>query len=200
MKLSKIKEELAKLLIQMSVLKTDKAVLEYEGDELTAGMNVYITNEDDERVAPEDGDYATEDGKVITVKDGRVDTIVEKEDEIEADDAADVDVVAEEVVEEETVEEPKEEAVEEEVKAEEPETRDEEIAKLREEINELYKLVDSILEKIGETRKEADERFTKLEQMSAAKPASEEFEAVKEVKKSKNKYDKLFNTLNELKK
>lgn len=174
----------------MSVLKTDKAVLEYEGDELTAGINVYITNEDDERVAPEDGDYATEDGKVITVKDGKVDTIVEKEDEIEADDAADVDVVAEEVAEEEVVEEvveePKEEAVEEEVKAEEPETRDEEIAKLREEINELYKLVDSILEKIGETRKEADERFTKLEQMSAAKPASEEFEAVKEVKKSGN--------------
>ena len=82
--------------------------------------------------------------------------------------------------------------VEEEPKEEEPkETEPTEIEKIREEINELYKLVDSILEKIGESRKEADERFSKLEQMSAAKPAAEEFEQLTASKKTgDNKLDK----------
>lgn len=193
MKLSKIKEELAKLLIKMSVVKTDKAVLEYEGEDLVAGMPVYITNEEEERVPAEDGEYVTEDNKVITVANGRVESIVDPIAEVDAEEEVPAEEVVDDAVEEELPieEEPKEEEViEEEVKAEEPETRDEEIAKLREEINELYKLVDSILEKIGETRDEADSRLSKLEQMSAARPASEEIEAIKESPKSGSKLDK----------
>ena len=67
------------------------------------------------------------------------------------------------MVDEEPVEEPKE-------------TEPTEIEKIREEINELYKLIDSILDKIGETRKEADERLSKIEKMSAAAPAVTEIE------------------------
>ena len=50
-KLQRIKEELAKLLIKYSVVKTDKAVLEYDGENLVAGMDVYVTNEEGEKVA-----------------------------------------------------------------------------------------------------------------------------------------------------
>ena len=57
------------------------------------------------------------------------------------------------------------------------------IDELRKEVDELYKIVDSLLKKVGETRDEADERFKKLEEMSLAKPAAEEFEAISTSKK-----------------
>ena len=167
-KLSVIKAKLAAILAQMSVVKTDKAVLEYDGEDLKAGMGVYVSNENGERTPAEDGEYTTEDGKVIVVKDGMVESIT--------DPIAEVDGADEEPVEETPVEEPKAEELEEPVAEEPKETTEDAIAKIREEINELYKLVDSILDKIGETRDEADARFKKLEQMSAAKPAEEVLE------------------------
>lgn len=170
-KLEKIKAKLAAILAQFSVVKTDKAILVYDGEDLVAGMKVYVENENGERTAVEDGEYTTEDGKVITVKEGTVESIV--------DPIAEVDAVEEE--EPKTKEEPVEEPVEEELVDEEPveepkETEPTEIEKIREEINELYKLIDSILDKIGETRKEADERLSKIEKMSAAAPAVTEIE------------------------
>ena len=168
-KLEKIKAELAKLLIKYSVVKTDKAVLEYDGEELVAGMDVYITDENGDKVAAEDGEYVTEDNKVITVKDGKVESIIDK--------AADVEAEEEEPVAEEPV-------------AEEP-TKEEDvntaIDELRKEVDELYKIVDSLLKKVGETRDEADERLKKLECKSLAKPASEEFEALGRLQKTGNK-------------
>ena len=85
-KLEKIKAELAKLLIKYSVVKTDKAVLEYDGEELVAGMDVVITDENGDKVAAEDGEYVTEDNKVITVKDGKVESIVDKAAEVDAEE------------------------------------------------------------------------------------------------------------------
>lgn len=168
-KLQKIKEELAKLLVKYSAVKTDNGILEYDGEELVAGMEVYIT-ENNERVAPSDGEYKTEDGKVITVTGGKVETIIDTQEEVEAEDEVNEEVKVEEQTEEEKTEEEK---TEEEVKAEDTDTK---IDEIRKEINELYKIVDSILEKIGETRKDADERLKKLECSSVAKPAVEEFE------------------------
>lgn len=173
-KLSVIKAKLAAILAQMSVVKTDKAVLEYDGEDLKAGMGVYVSKEEGERTPAEDGEYTTEDGKVIVVKDGMVESIT--------DPIAEVDGADEEPVEETPVEEPKVEELEEPVEEEPKETTEDAIAKIREEINELYKLVDSILDKIGETRDEADARFKKLEQMSAAKPAEEVLEGSTEIK------------------
>ena len=83
-KLEKIKAELAKLLIKYSVVKTDKAVLEYEGEDLVAGMDVVITDEEGNKVPAEDGEYVTEDNKVITVKDGKVESIIDKAADVEA--------------------------------------------------------------------------------------------------------------------
>ena len=194
-KLEKIKAELAKLLIKYSVVKTDKAVLEYEGEDLVAGMDVYVTDENGDKVPAEDGEYVTEDNKVITVKDGKVESIIDK--------AADVEAAEEE-------EKPKDEPMEEPAKEEEPmpedEKKDEEvnledvntaIDELRKEVDELYKIVDSLLQKVGENRDEADERLKKLECKSMAKPASEEFEALG---KRTNKFDKVSKFLDAVKK
>lgn len=196
-KLEKIKARLAALLVELSVVKTDKAVLEYDGEDLVAGMNVFVTNEDGERVAAENGEYVTEDGKTITVENGTVQSIVDPiaevdGAEVETKEEVEVEASAEEVIVEasaeidfeaaeetkpevEMVEEIAAEEVVEEV-VEQLEDEQTEIEKLREEVNELYKLVDSILNKIGEDRKQADERFSKLEKMSAAVSAVEEMD------------------------
>ena len=184
-KLEKIKAELAKLLIKYSVVKTDKAVLEYDGEDLVAGMDVYITNENGDKVPAEDGEYTTEDNKVITVKDGKVDSIIDK--------AADVDAAEEEEKpkDEPMVEEPakEEEPMPDEPKEDEVNLEDVNVAidEMRKEIDELYKIVDSLLQKVGETRDEADERLKKLECKSVAKPAYEEFEALGRLQKTGNK-------------
>ena len=183
-KLEKIKAELAKLLIKYSVVKTDKAVLEYEGEELVAGMDVYITDEEGNKVPAEDGEYTTEDNKVITVMNGKVESIVDK--------AADVEAEEDEKKEDEPMEEP--------TKEEEPmpedDKKDEEVSledvntaidELRKEVDELYAIVDDLMKKLGENREEADERLKKLECKSMAKPASEEFEALGRLQKTGNK-------------
>ena len=182
-KLEKIKAELAKLLIKYSVVKTDKAVLEYDGEDLVAGMDVYITDENGEKVAAEDGEYVTEDNKTIVVKDGKVESIVDK--------AAEVDAEEDEKKEDEPMEEPakEEEPMPEDKKEDEVSLEDVNTAidELRKEVDELYKIVDSLLKKVGETRDEADERLKKLECKSLAKPASEEFEALGRLQKTGNK-------------
>lgn len=191
-KLEKIKAELAKLLIKYSVVKTDKAVLEYDGNDLVAGMDVYITDENGDKVAAEDGEYVTEDNKTITVKDGKVESIVDK--------AAEVDAEEEEKKEDEPMVEPmpEEPAVEEPTKEEDVNLEDVNTAidELRKEVDELYKIVDSLLKKVGETRDEADERLKKLECKSLAKPASEEFEALGRLQKTgNNKLDKFLSAI-----
>lgn len=175
-KLEKIKLELQQLLLKHGAVKTDKAVIEYDGEELVVNANVYTTNEDGERIDVEDGAYITEDGTTINVENGKVVSIVEKEEEL-------------------AEEQPQEEVVEEEIKEEEKTEMEDTttaIDELRKEVDELYKLVDSILKKIGESRDEADARFSKLEQMSIAKPATEEFEQIKEIDKT-NRFSKFFN-------
>lgn len=190
-KLEKIKAELAKLLIKYSVVKTDRAVLEYDGEELVAGMDVFITDEEGNKVPAEDGEYVTEDNKTITVKDGKVESIV--------DPVAEVDAEEDENKEDEPMEEPMVEPMPEDKKEDEVSLEDVNTAidEMRKEIDELYKIVDSLLKKVGETRDEADERLKKLECKSLAKPASEEFEAIS---KRANKFDKVSKFLNAVKK
>lgn len=180
-KLEKIKAELAKLLIKYSVVKTDRAVLEYEGEDLVAGMDVVITDENGDKVPAEDGEYVTEDNKTIVVKDGKVESIIDRAAEVEAEE--------EEKKEDEPMEEPIVEPMPDEPKEDEVNLEDVNTAidELRKEVDELYKIIDSLLKKVGETRDEADERLKKLECKSLAKPASEEFEALGRLQKTGNK-------------
>lgn len=182
-KLEKIKAELAKLLIKYSVVKTDRAVLEYEGEELVAGMDVYVTSENGDKVPAEDGEYTTEDNKVISVKDGKVESIIDKAADVEAeeDEKKEDEPMVEPTKEEEPMPEDKKE---DEVNLEDVNTA---IDELRKEVDELYKIVDSLLQKVGENRDEADERLKKLECKSVAKPAYEEFEALGRLQKTGNK-------------
>jgi hypothetical protein len=80
---NQIKAKLAAMLGKFGNVVTDKATLSWDGDgELEAGMEVYILDEDGNRQKPEDGDYTTEDGKVIAVADGIVTEIRDKEAEV----------------------------------------------------------------------------------------------------------------------
>ena len=71
------------LLTKFGEVKTDKAVLTYDGDgELEVGMEVFVETEADDTIEymhPEDGEYLAEDGRTIVIKDGFVEEIKEAE-------------------------------------------------------------------------------------------------------------------------
>ena len=70
------------LLTKLGEVKTDKAVLKYDGDgELEVGMEVFVETEADDTIEymhPEDGEYVMEDGRIIVVKAGIVEEIKDK--------------------------------------------------------------------------------------------------------------------------
>ena len=70
------------LLTKLGEVKTDKAVLTYDGDgELEVGMEVFVETDDDNNIEfmhPEDGEYVMEDGRTIVVKAGIVEEIKDK--------------------------------------------------------------------------------------------------------------------------
>ena len=74
------------LLTKLGEVKTDKAILTYDGDgELEVGMEVFVESgaEDAiEYVHPEDGEYVMEDGRTIVIKDGIVEEIKDKVEEM----------------------------------------------------------------------------------------------------------------------
>lgn len=81
MKLNKVKQILRSLLVEMGEVSTDKGILVWNGEEeLSVGEAVKGLNEEGTEVDLEDGDYVTEDGKTIVVKDGKVEEIKEKEE------------------------------------------------------------------------------------------------------------------------
>lgn len=191
-KFSKIKERLASLLIEVefATVKTEKAVLEYDGEELVEGTKVYVIDEEtNERVAAADGEYTTEDNKVITVSNGEVVSIVEKEEEpieepIEEPEVEEKPIEAEEEPKdgEEPVEEPTEEPVE--------EPKEDEVAELKTKVEELTAIVNELIGLVESMKAETEEKFSKI---SLAKPASEEFEQTTIKKTGDARVDKLLN-------
>ena len=63
---------LRKVLANFGQVETDKGVLEFVGEELTVGSEVYINSD----IAP-DGEYLTPDGKTIVVESGLIKEIKE---------------------------------------------------------------------------------------------------------------------------
>lgn len=185
-KFSKIKERLASLLIEVefATIKTDKAVLEYDGEEIAVGTKVYVVDEETtERVAAEDGQYTTEDNKVIEIANGEVISIEEKEaepaeepTEPEAEPEVEAEEGEEPKAEEEPVEEPTEEPKE-----------DEEIVKLKGRVAELEIVVAELIDIIDKMKADTEEKFSKI---SLAKPAEEEFEQVISKKTGDAKLDR----------
>lgn len=69
--------------VAMAEVKTDKAVLVWHTEEdLKEGDEVFVVSEEGEETPAEDGDYTTEDGKVIVVVDGNVAEIKDAEAEV----------------------------------------------------------------------------------------------------------------------
>ena len=71
-------------------ISTDKALIEFDGDELEVGMEVHGIDEEGNSFNLEDGEYTAEDKTVYVIKEGKVDEIREasgvEEDETTGDD------------------------------------------------------------------------------------------------------------------
>lgn len=93
MNLSEIKAKVAELKVQLgnvmlgkvefAATKTDKAILVHETEELNVGTEVFVEDEEGNRSRAEDGIYTLEDGKRVKVTEGKVEEILEAEEETE---------------------------------------------------------------------------------------------------------------------
>lgn len=138
--------KLAKMIMKFATVETDKGVLYIDG-ELILGALVYIEDENGEFVAPEDGTYETED-LIVTVKDGAVEKIEQKE--APADEEAPVEVDTE--MEEQA-------PADEEAQAEDD--KDAQIKELETKITELEGLLqdrDAIISELTEKIKELEDK------------------------------------------
>lgn len=178
MKLADIKKELKKMLLNFSVVKTDKGVLEYEGEELEVGAVLTIVDESDSEVKePANGEYILEDGRTLVVVDGELKEIVEpKEEEPSEEEKPEEETVVEEEIKTEE-EEPK---VEEEVVEEEK--TEEEI--IEESPTETETKIAELEGKVAELEGKIEELKEIIENLPMGKPAAEEFENLKKVQKT----------------
>ena len=178
-KLENIKTMLKNILMAFERISTDKALIEFQEEEIAVGVSVWGINEEGERYDLEDGEYKTDEGVIYVIADGKVSEIIEPE-VIE-------EPVAEEPVEEPAVEEvAAEEAQEsEEVAEEEPQAdpKDERIANLEAEVAHLEEELGAARERISELEAENAE----LKDKPAAAPAEEDFEKITRVEKTGDK-------------
>lgn len=83
MKVKKFLKALGKASLKMGTITTDKGILAWGGEEdLKEGDRVYIEDEEGNRTNAEDGEYRTDDGKVINVVDGVVASINDDQAEV----------------------------------------------------------------------------------------------------------------------
>lgn len=165
-KMSKIKEMLKSILVQLGEVNTDKGILTYDGD-LAPGVEV--KNEDGSK--PADGEYKLEDGKIIVVKDGFVDEVKEAEEKKEdKKEEKKKDEKPAEMADEKTDENPQEKPADEKPK-------DEGDAKPNE-LEELKKLVDEhaeLLKELGDRLKALEDLVKELNETPAVEPIEQEF-------------------------
>lgn len=181
-KLELIKTKLAKILFQFETIKTDKGVLEYDG-ELKVDTKVYVTDENGERKDVEDGNYITEDETTIVVANGVVVEIIEKQEELPTEETTEevTEELTEEVVEEVT-EEPTEEVTEEVVEdgiEKEIESLKYQLEELKNKLEDFAVLIRTMVEKNEKDANNLETRLSKIENMSASKPIEQEVEITK---------------------
>ena len=82
-KLKGLLARLAKAIVSLGNITTDKGILSWDGEEdLKAGDSVFIEDSEGERKPAEDGEYMTEDGKTIVVVEGKVSKIRDPKAEV----------------------------------------------------------------------------------------------------------------------
>ena len=161
-KISRLKAALAKILQVFGSVTTDKGILAWDGDEdLKEGDNVYIETAEGERNEAADGDYTTEDGKVIVVVEGKVAEIKDAEAEVAPKtegDQVESGITAEDENPAPEGEEPAEDE------------KDKRIAELEAALAEANATIEALKAENEALKGEAEN----LRKMSAAKPAHEE--------------------------
>ena len=184
-KLARFKEALSKIMMECGNVTTDKGILYWESeDDLKAGDEVFVEDAEGNRTAAADGDYTTEDSKVVVVVDGKVAEIKDAEAEVAPE---------EKPAEEAEVEAAEETPAEEQPAEEEPKEGDTESR-----LADLEKIVEAICEYLGIIKLEKQEKLP--EQMEAikreiaelkaqpmAKPAHEEVVASAQTQETGNK-------------
>ena len=138
--------KLAKMIMKFATVETDKGVLYIDG-ELILGALVYIEDENGEFIAPEDGTYETED-LIVTVKDGAVEKIEQKEAPVDEEAQVEVDTEMEEQA-----------PADEEAQVDDP--KDAQIKELENKITELEGLLqdrDAIISELTEKIKELEDK------------------------------------------
>ena len=164
-KMSKIKEMLKSILVQLGEVCTDKGILTYDGN-LAPGVEV--KNEDGSK--PADGEYKLEDDKVIVVKDGLVEEIKEVENEIIEEKPKGKEEKSAEMAEEKPQEKPQEKPAN-----EKPQEKPEEKPS---EVEELKKLVDeqaALLKELSDRLSALEKLVKELNETPAVEPIEQEF-------------------------
>ena len=157
---AELKAKLAKAMLKESfaATKTDKAVLVHETEELNVGTEVFVEDEECNRTPAEDGIYTLEDGKRVKVTEGKVEEILEAEEETEAEET---EVEAAEETPEETP-------------AEEYATKAE-LDALATAVADLTAVVNDLIAKVDGTNEAFSARLAKVETAPAGKTPAEEY-------------------------
>ena len=154
-KMSKIKEMLKSILVQLGEVNTDKGILTYDGD---LAKGVEVKNEDGSK--PDDGEYKLDDNKIIVVKDGYVEEIKEVEEEM-AEEKPEDKKAAEKPQEKPADGKPQEDA--------DPKPN---------EVEELKKLVDehaALLAELSDRLKALEDLVKELNETPAVEPIEQEY-------------------------
>ena len=94
-KFNRFKAALLKAFAEFATITTDKGILAWDGDEdLKVGDAVYIEDAEGNRTPAGDGEYTTDDNKVIVVAEGKVAEIKDAEVEVDAPEAEEATEVA----------------------------------------------------------------------------------------------------------
>ena len=157
---AELKAKLAKAMLKESfaATKTDKAILVHETEELNVGTEVFVEDEEGNRTPAEDGIYTLEDGKRVKVAEGKVEEILEAEEEAEAEET---EVEAAEETPEETP-------------AEEYATKAE-FEALATAVADLTAVVNDLIAKVDGTNEAFSARLSKVETAPAGKTPAEEY-------------------------
>lgn len=169
--LDKIKKAIKDILVNFGEIKTDKSIIYYDGDELVEGLEV--TNE--EGISLEDGDYTTEDKRIITIKDSKIEKIV-SEEEIESADKK-----------EDEKEDKKEDVVGDDNNdvSGDSDTDDKEVVEKETETNDEIEVLKSEIENLKSEIENLKEAIKKISETPAATPVAEEFKQVVNIKENK---------------
>ena len=148
---AELKAKLAKAMLKESfaATKTDKAVLVHETEELIVGTEVFVEDEEGNRTPAEDGIYTLEDGKRVKVTEGKVEEILEAEEETEAEET--------------------------EVEAAEEYATKAELAALATAVADLTAVVNDLIAKVDGTNEAFSARLAKVETAPAGKTPAEEY-------------------------